>query len=111
MCVTIKDNKKVIGVSEVSLGRSERNKYIGFFAVSVKKEYRGMGLGKRLSEEVLNLAEIKLSPKIIRLSVFSNNEIAINMYKDIGFQVVAKVSCQFFYKGNYIDEVIMIKYL
>jgi ribosomal protein S18 acetylase RimI-like enzyme len=45
-----------------------------------------MGLGECLMREILNLAEkeLKPRPKIIRLSVFSTNKIAQNLYKKNG---------------------------
>lgn len=63
--------------------------------------------------EVLKLAkkELRPRPKIIKLSVYSKNKIAQNLYKKFGFKKVAKIPKQFQYKGKLLDEVIMIKEL
>jgi putative acetyltransferase len=98
---------KIIGVSEVRM-KDQRESHVGEFAISIRKEYRGIGLGKRLMKTTLNLAKKILKPKIIRLSVFENNKIAQNLYKKFGFKKVAKIPKQIQYKGKLIDEIIMI---
>jgi ribosomal protein S18 acetylase RimI-like enzyme len=105
-----KDDKKIIGIASIEM-RDLRESHLGILGISVRKEYRGMGLGKYLMKEVLNLAKRKLKPKpkIIRLSVFSTNKIAQNLYKKLGFKTVAKIPKQIQYKGKLIDEVVMIK--
>jgi ribosomal protein S18 acetylase RimI-like enzyme len=61
-------------------------------------------------EEIIKLAKKELRPglKIIRLSVYSNNKIAIALYKKYGFKEVAKIPKQIQYKGKLIDEIIML---
>jgi ribosomal protein S18 acetylase RimI-like enzyme len=105
-----KDKGRIVGIASIEM-RDLRENHVGILGISVRKEYRGMGLGKYLMKEVLNLAKRKLKPKlkIIRLSVFSTNKIAQNLYKKLGFKLVAKIPKQIQYKGKLIDEVIMIK--
>lgn len=104
------DNNRIVGISEIKL-RRERQSHIGEFGISVRKEYRGIGLGKKLMAKVLESArrELRPKPKIIRLSVFLENKIAQNLYKNFGFKKVAKIPKQLQYKGKLLDEIIMIK--
>lgn len=105
-------NGKVVGISDIKLRRGRQN-HIGEFGISIRKDYRGMGLGKKLMTQVLELArrELKPKPKIIRLSVFPENRIARSLYKKFGFRKVAKIPKQLQYKGRLLDEIIMIKEL
>jgi len=105
-CVA-EDGRKIVGTAQIAMG-SKRKTHVGELAISVRKEYRGMGVGKCLMETLLRLAKKKLKPKIIRLSVFENNKIAQNFYKKFGFKKVAKIPKQIQYKGKIIDEVVMI---
>lgn len=107
-----KDKNRVVGITDIELKRG-RQDHVGEFGISVRKEYRGMGLGKYLMKKVLSLAKKELGPrpKIVRLSVFSTNKIAQNLYKKMGFKIVAKVPKQIQYKGKLVDEIIMIKKL
>ena len=54
--------------------------------VFVHQEFRGQGLGKKLTEEVCQRAFL-LNKKKIWLMVESKNTIAIKIYYDIGFRV------------------------
>lgn len=104
------DKKKIVGISSIEL-RGDSQNHVGEFGIAIIKKYRRIGLGKKLMAEVLKLAEKKLKPKlkIIRLSVYSENKVARNLYKKFGFKKVAKISRQLQYKGKLVDEVIMIK--
>ena len=72
-----------------------------------------MGLGSYLMKKILNLAkkELRPKPKIIRLSVFPTNKVAIKLYKKYGFRKVATIPDQLQYKDRLISEVIMLLYL
>jgi len=112
IALVAKDKNKVVGIADIELRRG-RQDHVGEFGISIRKEYRGIGLGKKLMKEILKLAKKELKPKlkIIRLSVFSTNKIAQNLYKKMGFKIVAKVPKQIQYKGKLVDEIIMIKKL
>jgi ribosomal protein S18 acetylase RimI-like enzyme len=49
--------------------------------------------------------------KIITLRVFSTNKSAIDLYKKIGFKVVARLPKRNYYKGKYVDDLVMDYYL
>ena len=94
-------NNKIVGEAEIDLDRGRRD-HIGNFSISIKNGYRGIGLGKYLTEEILKLArrELRPKPKIIRLSVFANNKSAISLYEKCGFKKVAAIPKQMQYKKN-----------
>lgn len=108
--LVVKDGNKIIGTSEIKLGRG-RQSHVGELAISIRKEYRNQGLGTKLMAEILKVAERELKPKIIRLSVFPENKIAQNLYKKFGFKEVGKIPKQLERKGKLTDEIIMIKEL
>lgn len=83
------------------------------FGITITQGYKGIGLGKYLMSEVIELVKKELNPKpkIIQLEVYINNKPAINLYKKMGFKIVAKIPKQIQYKGKLIDEFVMLKYL
>jgi len=105
-------NNEIIGSTGIDLNRGKKE-HVGEFGISILRDYRGVGLGKCLMDEVINLAkkQLKPKPKIIRLSVFATNKPAVSLYKKMGFKIVAKIPKQISHKGKLIDEVIMIKKL
>ena len=103
---------KIIGTTDIDLDRWNRN-HIGKFGIAITKDFRGIGLGKFLTSEIIKLAKKKLkpSPKIIQLEVYENNKPAIALYKKMGFKIVGKIPKQIQWKGKLIAEYIMLKYL
>jgi ribosomal protein S18 acetylase RimI-like enzyme len=105
-------NGKIIGSTDIDL-MPRRGNHVGDFGIRIKKDYRGMGLGTYLMAEVIRRAvtQLKPSPKIIFLQAFANNTHAINLYKKMGFKVVAKIPKMRQYKGKLVGEVIMLKFI
>lgn len=98
VCLVAEINNVVIGVADIELGRGRQN-HVGTLGISLRKDYRGIGLGSYLMEKMLKLAEkeLKPKPKIIRLGVFPTNKTALSLYKKFGFKKVAKIPEQLEY--------------
>ncbi len=101
-------NGEIAGTCNAELLR-ERMNHISGFGIGVRKNFRGIGLGKYLMESIIKMAktELKPSPKIIELEVFEGNKPAIALYKKMGFKAVAKIPNRIQYKGKLITEIIM----
>lgn len=99
---------KVTGIAEITLG-IRTHSHVGGLGLSVDSSIRGMGLGRLLLEVTIAEAKKELKGlRMIELSVFVMNDIAINLYKSCGFKEVARIPEKIFYKGEYVDEVVMI---
>ncbi len=101
-------NRKIVGICDAQL-RKYRQSHVCELGISIRKEYRGIGLGKFLMKSCIQTAKERLKPKIFRLSVFSTNKIAINLYKKLGFKKVARIPKQLQYKNKLVDEIVMIR--
>lgn len=103
-------NNTVVGTTGIDLDIWRRG-HIGNLGITIKKGYRGMGLGSYLMKEIIKLAEKELRPrpKTIRLNVFLTNKPAIGLYKKCGFKIVARIPKQIKYEGKLVDEIIMLK--
>lgn len=102
------NNGMIIGTASINLDIWRKN-HIGDFAISIRKDYRGIGIGSYLIEKIIKLVKKELKPKFIRLSVFATNKPAIILYKKYGFKEIARIPKQIKYKGKLIDEIIMMK--
>ena len=60
-------------------------------SIAVRKDYRGKGIGKKLLNELLNRL-FAMGAKKIRIEVRESNEIAINLYRKVGFVPKEKIS-------------------
>lgn len=69
--------------------RYENKKLISLWSVKIYEEYRGQKFGKQLMLETFEYISKKL-PNIqeIKLYVYNNNEIAIKLYKKLGFEII-----------------------
>lgn len=94
--VSLKEKKNYIGKNDIfassyindTLVGSLRAKFInGSYVIRdvyVLPEYRGLGIGKKLMIEIMD----HLKNKQIILYVDPKNEVAINLYKKLGFKLI-----------------------
>ena len=101
---------KVAGSAKVSKLGNGRN-HVGELGISLRREYRGIGLGKKLSKAVMEKAIKKFKLKIIILNVFKKNEPAYYLYKKLGFKDVGVIKGEVKYYNKYEDVVTMVKYI
>ena len=115
----VKNKKKVYILAEcddIIIGSASitqlawRSNHIGELGITIRDGYRGLGLGRHLMQQVIDLAkkELEPKPKMIRLLVYVNNEPAIRLYKKLGFKKVARLPRQTQYKGELIDDFMMV---
>ena len=106
------DNKIIVGTTGIDLG-FWRHSHVGRFGITIRKGYRGIGLGTYLIKKIMKLAkkELKPKPRIIRLSVLPTNKPARELYKKAGFKKVAVIPKQMEFRRKLRDEIIMLLYL
>ncbi|HHX11771.1 MAG TPA: GNAT family N-acetyltransferase [Clostridiales bacterium] len=104
-------NNTVVSIAEIrSLGR-KRIAHNSEVAISVIKEYWGIGVGSAVMEELISFAKEHEVIKNISLSVKASNERAIKLYERFGFLQVGSHKDYFNINGEYDDDYIMDLYL
>lgn len=108
----VKNNgvRKVVGVVGLHVNSNPRCRHSAGIGIMVHKDYQGMGIGKALLEEVLDLADNWLKLVRVELCVFADNDRAINLYKSLGFQIEGTKKYAAIKNGEYADEYIMARY-
>ena len=109
MLVAVMDGK-IVGTADCRIGNIKKTGHTASFGVAVRKEYRGLGIGSALLSALIEWAESRGVEKLW-LSVFSTNERAIALYKKLGFQVECIKKGQFRVNGEYVDEVVMARWI
>ncbi len=108
---------QIVGGAEISFCPEYKEykykEHIYEFNISIIKDCRGYGLGSYLLSRIIDMAKKNLKPKpaMIKLSVFANNEHAIALYQKHGFNTVFRISNQFKFNGQLVDEIIMSKFI
>lgn len=102
-------NDKLIAISDIGM-REKAEKHIGYFGISVAKEYRGKGIGGLLMDLVIKEAKKNLIDlQIITLSVFGDNKVAQSMYKKFGFQEFGNLPGGVLHADIPVDHIYMYK--
>lgn len=98
------DGKKYLGSCDIEkLGK--RQGHVGIFGITLSKGYRHQGIGLKLAEDTVKLAQQRLGIRQIILSCFANNKIGISFYQKLGFKLYSRHPQAIFYKGKYIDAI------
>ena len=101
-------NGKIIGSVDVHRGSSVRDYHVGLIGLMIDKGFRGEGLGKFLLQFVVDRAQAE-GMRLVRLGVFSDNEIARNLYKKMGFIEYGVLPEGLYRKGKFSDYICMFK--
>lgn len=102
-------NNKLVGESEIHM-MDKTEKHIGIFGITVKKDFRGEGLGKLLMGLVMREAKEKIPGiKIVTLGVYSTNGVARGLYKKMGFTEYGLLPNGITRNEKFEDAVLMYK--
>lgn len=104
------DNKldKVIGMIGLH-PQQGRRAHAGHIGMMVHDSYQDQGVGSKLMEAILDLAEKWLNLKRIELIVHTDNQRAIHLYKKYGFVLEGTFRNYAYREGSYIDAHAMAK--
>ena len=102
--------KRVVGIASLSVNKANRVRHSGSIGIMVGKEYHGMGIGRALMTNLIDIADNWLMLIRIELGVFTDNEKAINLYKSLGFQIEGIRKYAIIRNGKYDDDYLMARY-
>ncbi len=103
-------DKKVVGHLGILMNQNPRRKHVGSFGICVHPDYQGKGVGKALIKRLIDLADNWLNLLKIELDVFTDNEIAIALYKKFNFVVEGECKYDTFKQGKYSHSLKMARY-
>lgn len=100
---------RIVGFAEVVRSPSEpRHAHVAELnMVCTHSEFVGQGVGRALTEAVIDLADNWLNMHRIGLIVFADNPRAIGLYEGLGFEHEGVMRQFAFKRGGYVDAVVM----
>jgi len=103
---------KVVGQCSVGLVRGyQRYRHRAGVAFVLLEGYCNIGIGGKMMEECLKWCKNNNVTQV-ELDVIKNNERALIMYQDFGFEIVGTIPNALRYKdGTFADEYTMVKFL
>jgi RimJ/RimL family protein N-acetyltransferase len=99
-----------VGNTITNIGPFRMNRHTGDIGIGVIRGYRGKGIGTKLMRETMKLLK-KRGVNKVTISVFAPNKDARKFYEKMGFTQEGMKEGQWLFKGGYIDEIIMAKWL
>lgn len=100
-------NELVIGVAGITVGGNQRKRHMAHLGMMIHKEYQNQGVGTKLLETLIDLADHWLMLIRLELTVFVDNERAIHLYKKFGFVEEGIIKKGAIRNGEYVDELMM----
>jgi len=86
---------------------SPRRRHAGSIGMAVRDDWQGKGIGSALMKACIDLAENWLNLTRLELTVFTDNEAGIRLYRKSGFEIEGTQK-QFAYRqGEYVDAYLM----
>ncbi|MCL1975787.1 MAG: GNAT family N-acetyltransferase [Firmicutes bacterium] len=101
--------ERIIGMAGLSVRPNPRLRHSADLGIMVHKDYQGCGVGNKLMETLIDLADNWLMLIRIELGVYTDNEHAINMYKKFGFEAEGVNRKAAVRNGQYVDTLMMAR--
>ena len=93
---------EVIGNLGLEVCVNPRRRHVASLGMGVKDNFAGKGVGSALLQTAIDLCDNWINIKRIELTVYTDNEQAINLYKKFGFQIEGESAAFAFRDGEYV---------
>ena len=102
------EDNKLVGYLFAIGGQANRTKYSAYIVIGISNEYRSLGIGTKLFQQ---LEEWAIIHKIRRLelTVINENEAGVALYNKIGFETEGVKRESLCIDGEFVDEYYMSK--
>ncbi len=89
--------------------RSPRRWHVGQIGMAVHDEWQGRGIGSALMQSAVDLADRWLNLRRLELTVYTDNEPALGLYKKFGFAIEGTLERYSFRDGTFVDAYAMAR--
>ena len=92
-----------------SMGRSARRRHAGYIGMSVRDDWHGKGVGTALMAAIVDLADNWIGYRRLELTVYTDNRIALGLYRKFGFEIEGTLRDYSYRNGEYVDAYTMAR--
>ena len=97
---------RVVGIAGLHVKRG-RERHCGWLGMSIHDQFQGRGLGRRLLEALLDVADNHLGLTRVELEVLADNTRAIHLYERCGFEHEGRRRQAIRRHGACVDALVM----
>ncbi|MDB0439704.1 GNAT family N-acetyltransferase [Clostridioides difficile] len=102
--------KNVIGFAGLHVSPSPRLRHSAELVITVDEKYHGQGVGRKLMEQLLDIADNWIKLMRVGLEVIVDNEKGLNLYKKLGFEIEGTKKYAVIRDGKFEDVYMMGRY-
>jgi putative acetyltransferase len=99
----------IVAVAGLHVFPNPRLRHSASLGIMVHKDYQGKGIGRKLMQTLLDVADNWLMLVRVELTVFSDNDRAIKLYESLGFEKEGLKRKAAIRSGEYSDEYMMAR--
>jgi putative acetyltransferase len=107
--VACADREIVGSLGLIANDRSPRRRHVGQLGMAVHDQWQGQGIGSALLRAAIELADRWLNLSRLELTVYTDNEAAIRLYKRFAFEIEGRLRKYAFRDGAYVDAFAMAR--
>lgn len=100
---------EVVGMLSLHTSTRPRIRHKADFGMNVRDDWQGKGVGSALMQAMIELADKWLNLARIELTVYTDNEAGIALYKKFGFEIEGTLRKFAFRDGEFVDAYAMAR--
>lgn len=101
--ITAEIDGEIVGQLIFRGGHRTRIRHIGEFGISTLKKYWGIGIGRKILDNLIDWAQSSNVIRKINLKVRTDNDRAITLYENLGFKKEGLITRQFYLNNTFYD--------
>ena len=100
---------EIVGMLSLQVSPRLRRAHVGDLGMAVHDKWAGKGVGTALMKAAIELADKWLNLTRLELTVYTDNEPALRLYKKLGFEIEGTHRKYAFRDGAYVDAYAMAR--
>jgi putative acetyltransferase len=97
----------IVGSLGLATERSPRRSHVGAIGMAVHDQWQGQGIGTRLVQAAIDLADRWLKLRRLELVAYTDNDRALALFKKFGFEIEGLLRKHSIRDGSYVDAYML----
>ncbi|WP_461813075.1 GNAT family N-acetyltransferase [Faecalimonas sp.] len=98
---------KIVGIGTINSSHKIKSRHCGELGIVVARAYQGKGIGTSIINQLIDWAKQNGTTTRIQLDTRKDNELAVKLYKKLGFELEGCLKNSTLLDGKYYDLYVM----